>query len=311
MTPTQQPVINPAPPGILPPRPPVAERLEPGLRRVLAPNPSALTYWGTNTYVLGEGAVAVIDPGPADPAHLEAILAVLAPGERVAQIVVTHAHMDHSPLARPLAQRTGAPVLAFGDAQAGLNPALARLGASLGSSEGVDRGFAPDAVLADGEVLGGDGWQLRALHTPGHLGNHICLVWDDIVFSGDHVMGWSTSIVSPPDGDMGAYMASLGLLATVPARRLMPGHGQPVETPAERIAELTTHRRGREAQVIAALAAGPATPDDIARRCYTDIPAPLLPAAARNVLAHLLDLQSRNLVTTNTTPGPAAAFRLP
>jgi len=283
--------------------------LEPGLRRVLAPNPAPMTHTGTNTYILGAGQVAVIDPGPAMPDHLTAILAALAPGEVVTHIFVTHSHADHSPLARPLSRATGAPVIAFGDAGAGRSPLMATLAAGgLTGGEGIDTEFRPDALLADGQTVASGGWSLRGIHTPGHLGNHICLAWGDRIFSGDHVMGWASSLVSPPDGDMGAYMRSLDRLAAEMAARLYPGHGAPVDDPAARIAFLSAHRRGREAQVLAALAEGAADAASLARRIYTDTPPALIPAAARNVLAHLIDLKDRNRVTCEGLPGPDAQF---
>lgn len=278
-------------------RPGEVQRLAPGLRVVLAPNPSPMTLNGTNSYILGEGRVAVIDPGPADPGHLAALLAGLAPGETVSHILVTHAHLDHSPLARPLAEATGAPVLAFGDASAGRSALMERLAAEGGieGGEGVDAGFTPDIALADGAEIAGDGFRLTAIHTPGHFGNHLSFRWGDAVFCGDHVMGWASSLVSPPDGDMGAYMASLARLAGLGARRLYSGHGDPVDDAAGRIAELAAHRRAREAAIRAALCEGPAGAADLARRIYTDTPPALLRAASRNVLAHLLDLTERKL----------------
>src|SRR5690606_22452615 len=171
-----------------------------------------MTERGTNTYLLGEGAVSVIDPGPADPAHLAAIRAALAPGERIARIFVTHAHKDHSPLARPLAEATGAPVLAFGDARAGRSARMAALGDEVGGGEGVDAGFAPDEILRDGARIEAGGRLLEAVHTPGHFGNHLCFRWGSALFSGDHVMGWAPSLVSPPDGDLTDFMASLDRL---------------------------------------------------------------------------------------------------
>ncbi|MDR5651831.1 MBL fold metallo-hydrolase [Ruixingdingia sedimenti] len=269
----------------------LCEWLAPGLRRVIAANPSAFTGWGTNSYILGEGAVTLIDPGPPDRAHHAALLAALAPGERIARIVVTHSHLDHSPLARPLAEAARAPVLAFGATGAG---DMARIG-DLGGGEGRDDGFVPDESLPDGAEIDLDGGPLRVLHTPGHFGNHICLEWGGMLFSGDHVMGWSTSIVSPPDGDMGAYMASLRRLQGQGFRRMFPGHGAPIEAPEARLAELIAHREGREAQILSALAERPADAATLAARIYRDIPPALLPAAARNVLAHLLDLADRGL----------------
>lgn len=294
------------------PLPGRAEVLETGLRRVLAPNPSPMTFHGTNTYILGEGRVAVIDPGPASPPHLRAILAALRRGETVSHVLVTHAHLDHSPLARPLAEATGAPVLAFGAADAGRSDLMRELSDAglTGGGEGVDTGFHPDESLADGDVIDGAGWSIRAIHTPGHFGNHLCLAWEKALFSGDHVMGWATSLVSPPDGDMGAYMASLERLAALPSRVFYPGHGAPVTDPTARIADLAAHRRGREAQILAALSDGPADAATLARRIYTDTPPALLPAAARNVFAHLLDLWQRGHVACDGTPAFALPFNL-
>lgn len=283
--------------------------LAPGLRRVLAANPSALTGPGTNSYILGEGRVALIDPGPDDPAHRTALLAALAPGEVVEAVIVTHAHLDHSALAPQLARQLGAPVLAFGDALAGRNPALLSLG-DLGGGEGLDHGFRPDATLADGETVTGPDWALRAIHTPGHLGNHICLIWGETLFSGDMAMGWSTSIVSPPDGDMSAYMASLDRLSALAPGRLWPGHGAAVTDGAARLSELAAHRRTRESQIRAALADGPATAPELAARLYQDLPAPLLPAAERNVLSHLLDLHARSAVLAQPAPARSALWHL-
>jgi glyoxylase-like metal-dependent hydrolase (beta-lactamase superfamily II) len=278
------------------------------LRHVIAPNPSAMTERGTNTWIVGRGEVAVIDPGPAIPVHLDAILAALTPGERVTHILVTHAHLDHSALAPSLSARTGAPVLAFGSARDGISPAMLALGLAGTGGEGLDAGFAPDERLGDGDVIEGPGWRLQAIHTPGHLGSHLCFAWGAACFTGDHVMGWSTSLVSPPEGDMGAYMASLGRLGQREWSRFLPGHGTTVRDPATRLAALTEHRHGREAQILAALAGGSCTPAALARAIYTDLPAPLLPAAERNVLAHLLDLAERSLVQADPAPAAFARF---
>ena len=283
--------------------------LDPPVRTLLAPNPSPLTGAGTNTWLVGATALAVIDPGPDDPAHLAAILDAVLPGQQISHILVTHAHRDHSALAPRLSAATGAPVLAYGRATDGRSPLMASLAPGLpATGEGLDRGFTPDQRLADGDMLSGSDWSLSALHTPGHLGGHICLALGDTLFSGDHVMGWATSIVSPPDGDMGAYMASLHRLAARDWRRFLPGHGAPVETPAARVQELITHRLGREALILGALAEGPASIPALTARIYTDIPRHLLPAAERNVFAHLLDLASRNLVKADPAPHPAATF---
>ena len=283
------------------------------LRRVLAPNPSPMTGPGTWTHVVGQGEVAVIDPGPAIAAHLDAILAALAPGERVAAILVTHAHLDHSALAPALAAATGAPVLAFGDATSGRSPVMQRLVAEglTGGGEGIDTAFRPDRCLADGESVEGPDWRLTALHTPGHMGGHLCLEWEDVLFTGDHVMGWAPSLVSPPDGDMGAYMGSLERLAAWPWRRFLPAHGEAIADPAARLAELLAHRRGREAALLHALRQGAADLATLTARVYTDIAPALRPAAERNALAHLVDLAERNLAVAHPRPGPQALWSLP
>lgn len=287
--------------------------LEPGLRRLTAPNPSPMTAQGTNTYLLGEGEVAVIDPGPAIPGHLAAILAALGPGERIGAILVTHSHRDHSPLARRLADETGAPVLAAGPSDWGRSATMAALAAAgnLGGGEGVDADFAPDHQIGEGEVVTGGWGAVEVLHTPGHMANHLSFAWRGALFTGDLVMGWSTSLVSPPDGDMGAFMRSCARLADRGDRVYLPGHGAPVEAPQERVAALMAHRRNREAQIIAALATTPrATAEALAQRIYADLPPALRPAAARNVLAHLIDLEERNVVQPEAELTATARFSL-
>ena len=268
-------------------------QIEPGVRLVLAPNPSPMTERGTNSWLLGRGAVTVLDPGPADPAHLQALLQALEPGERVARILVSHAHLDHSPLARPLAATTGAPVLAFGDARAGRSARMAGL-SGLGGGEGVDAGFMPDETLPDGAVLTLEGDALTALHTPGHFGNHLCFLWGERLFSGDMVMGWAPSLVSPPDGDLTDFMESLDRLEALGPLRLFPGHGAPVMDGLSRIRALRAHRLSREAAILTALPAAGARLDALVAQVYADIPPQMHPAAARNLLAHLIDLDHRD-----------------
>jgi hydroxyacylglutathione hydrolase len=267
-----------------------------------------MTHTGTNTWIVGQGRVAVIDPGPAIARHLQAILAALDPGETVSHILVTHAHADHSALAPALQAATGAPVLAFGGATSGRSPRMAGFDAGIGGGEGLDHGFAPDTLLADGDIVSGSDWHLQALHTPGHIGGHLCLALGTQVFTGDHVMGWAPSLVSPPDGDMAAYMASLARLASDRWTRFLPGHGDVVEDPAGRLTALTAHRRTREAQILQALTEAPATLPALVARIYADTPPALHPAARRNALAHLIDLTDRGLTTAQPTLSATATF---
>ncbi len=270
--------------------------LERDLRLIRAPNPSPMTHTGTNTYLLGRGSFAVIDPGPALDAHLEGILE--ATGGRISDILVTHAHLDHSGLARALSDETGAPVRAFGGPRAGRSAVMETL-ADPGGGEGVDRDFLPDAMLADGEEIEGEGWSVTALWTPGHFCNHLSFAWRDVVFTGDLVMGWASSLVSPPDGDLTQFMASCRRLSRGAWRRFHPGHGDPVEDPAGRLRWLISHRLEREAQILSLLADGPSTPAGLASRIYNHHDPRLLPAAERNVFAHLIDMRERNLVESD------------
>ncbi|MEX0309079.1 MAG: MBL fold metallo-hydrolase, partial [Tateyamaria sp.] len=283
--------------------------LEPGIRRIVAPNPSPMTYRGTNTYLVGTTDLAVIDPGPDDPRHLRALQDALLPGQTVSHILVTHAHLDHSPLARTLAQATGAKVLAFGPATAGRSAVMQSLVDSgfTGGGEGIDTAFEPDDVVTDGERIDGTGWTLDVIHTPGHLGNHICIGLGDACFTADHVMGWASSLVSPPDGDLTDFMASCARLAARPWRVFYPGHGDRIDTPAARLEWLVSHRKGREAAILQALRSGPSTAANLAQSVYVDTPNALLPAATRNVLAHLIDLTGQGVVTT---PAPLGADSL-
>ncbi len=280
------------------------------IRSVLAPNPSMMTQLGTNTYILGTGRVAVIDPGPDLPDHHSAILAALAPGECISHILITHSHLDHSGLASSLAQATGARVLAFGTAHAGRSNTMTRIAQHLpiGGGEGLDHAFHPDELIADGETIASDTWSLEAIHTPGHLGNHLCFAHGRVLFSGDHVMGWSTSLISPPDGDMTDYLASLQKLSARKWDRFYPGHGAEVADPTDRLVELLAHRRGREAALLAAMADGVSDLHHLTRRIYRDLSPALFPAAERNVLAHLIDMEGRSLVRATPFTGPTAQF---
>ncbi len=266
-----------------------AIRLEPLVVRVLAPNPSPFTHTGTQTHIVGARDLAVIDPGPDDPGHLAALLHAID-GRPVSAILITHHHRDHSPASRPLASATGAPIV--GAAPTHVGDDGPRVDAAF------DRDYAPDRVLADGEAVMGEGWTLRALATPGHTSNHLAFTMEETraLFSGDHVMGWSTSVVSPPDGDMTAYMASLAKLLGRDDRVYYPGHGDRVDNPQRWVRGLLGHRKQREGQVLRLLRAAPGEVPDMTRRMYVGLDPRLLPAAERSVLAHLIDLERRGAV---------------
>lgn len=272
----------------------VATELAAGLVRVLAPNPSPMTHWGTNSYLLGSRRLAVIDPGPDDPVHLEALLAAIA-GREVSHIFVTHAHRDHSGLAPRLASAVRAPVLAYGRATAGRSAAMRALAEAggAGGGEGIDGAFRPDVRLADGARVVGDGWEIVALHTPGHIGSHLVYLWGEAAFTGDHAMGWASTLISPPDGDVSDFLASSARFGASGARTYYPGHGAPVADGPARLDWLVRHRLDRGAAIEAALAEASGTAAEIAARVYRDVPDALLPAAERNALAHLLDLAAR------------------
>ena len=266
--------------------------MSPLVRRVLANNPSAFTFTGTQTYVVGQGEVAVIDPGPNEPGHIDAILKATE-GERIVAIMCTHTHRDHSPAARPLATRTGAPVV--GCAPLVLEDSGPRADASF------DTTYTPDRVLIDGEAVAGQGWTLTAVATPGHTSNHLCFALDPegALFTGDHVMGWSTTVISPPDGDMADYMASLAKLEARADRVYYPAHGEPVTKPQRFVRSLAGHRKQREGQILRLIDEGVGAIDALVQRMYVGLDPRLQGAAGRSVLAHLIDLAARGVVRSN------------
>jgi glyoxylase-like metal-dependent hydrolase (beta-lactamase superfamily II) len=264
-----------------------AEQVAPNVRRLLAANPSPFTYEGTQTYVVGRGEVAVIDPGPDLADHVDSILAACK-GERIAAILCTHTHRDHSPASRAVAAATGATIV--GCAPLAIEDDGPRADAAF------DFDYLPDRVLGDGERLEGDGWALEAVATPGHTSNHLCFALGDVLFTGDHVMGWSTTVVSPPDGDMTLYMESLDLLLGREDRIYLPAHGPAVDNPHGHVRRLVGHRRMREKQILAQLGAGEGRIPVMVEAMYRDIDPRLHPAAGRSVLAPLVDLQRRGLV---------------
>ena len=286
------------------------EAVSPRVRRVVAANPSHFTFKGTCTYIVGSGEVAVIDPGPADGAHIAAILDALKPrGERVTHILVTHTHKDHSPGARLLKERTGATVYASVPHMHG--PGAAPSGAPTLDAAG-DMDFAPDIRVVHGDVVAADSFSFECVFTPGHTANHMAFALHEerALFSGDHVMAWSTSVVAPPDGNMGDYMASLDLLAKRADRVYWPGHGGPVAEPASHVRAFIAHRRMREAAILNRLKAGDRTIAEMVPRIYEGLPPGLAAAAGLSVLAHLQDLIGRGIVTSDGPPVRAAAFRL-
>ena len=280
-------------------------QIAPGVRRVTCRNPSPYTFTGTQSYLVGDGEVALIDPGPANPEHLSALETALRPGERITDILVTHSHGDHSPGARLMSERTGAPVWAYGSHGAGITETMQALidqGAEIGGGEGGDLAFAPDHVLAEGDSVSRAGWSLTALYTPGHLSNHHSFVLDGsgIVFTGDMVMGFATTLVSPPDGDMAAFMNSLEKLAARSGDRLyLPGHGQAVEDPLGMVRYQVAHRQKRLDQILAAMDSGARDAASLTRQIYTDVDPALLGAAQRNVLASLIGLSDQGRVRAN------------
>ncbi|WP_139810022.1 MBL fold metallo-hydrolase [Sphingomonas azotifigens] len=265
----------------------LAIALEPLVTRVLAGNPSPFTNSGTQTYLIGTTDLAVIDPGPDDADHLAALLAAV--GERpVRAILCTHTHRDHSPAAPTLQAATGAPII--GCAPLALDDAGPRADASF------DTGYSPDQVLADGEQVAGEGWTLTAVATPGHTSNHLCFALEEsgALFTGDHVMGWSTTVVAPPDGNMAAYMTSLDRLINRPQDRIYyPAHGDPIENPHRFVRGLAGHRKQREGQILRLLEQGVGEVSAMVERMYVGLDPQLYGAAGRSVLAHLIDLESR------------------
>ncbi len=278
------------------------------VRRVLARNPGPFTAQGTTTYLIGAGRdLAVIDPGPADEAHLDALSRAVS-GRRVTHVLVTHTHRDHSPLAHPFARHVGAPVLAFGPHGSGtrpLSPMLAELMPAEEFEAGADRAFRPDIMVGDDVRISGDGWTIRVIHTPGHAANHLCFALEEeaILFTGDHVMGWSTSVIAPPDGDMAAYLRSLErLIARDQDRLYLPTHGPAIHEPQAHVRQLLQHRRLREATIRRLLATmGEASIAELVTRIYPDLDTRLHPAAAASTLAHLVALVEQGAVVALPT----------
>jgi glyoxylase-like metal-dependent hydrolase (beta-lactamase superfamily II) len=275
------------------------EPVAPGIRRIVAHNPGPFTFKGTGTYIVGEGEVAVIDPGPDLAEHVDALLAGLA-HERITHILVTHTHRDHSPAAKAVKEATGAPTYGFGPHAGGMR-------GEAGVEEGGDWDFVPDVVVQDGDTVTGSRWRFEAVHTPGHTSNHLCFALTDsgTLFSGDHVMGWSTSVIAPPDGDMAAYMASLDkLLERRDDAVYWPTHGPAITEPSRHVRAFIAHRREREAAILDCLKSGIDSVPAMVDRLYVGLDPRLRGAAGRSVLAHLIDLIGRDIAATD---GPATA----
>ena len=280
------------------------EAVAPGIRRIVARNPSPFTFKGTGTYVIGEGEVAVIDPGPDMAEHIDALLASLA-GERITHILITHTHRDHSPAAKAVKEATGAPTYGFGPHAGGRRGETA-------IEEGGDWDFLPDVTVNDGDTIAGGKWRFEAVHTPGHTSNHLCFALTEpgILFSGDHVMGWSTSVIAPPDGDMAAYMASLDKLLQRRDAVYWPTHGPAIGEPHRHVRAFVAHRRGREAGIVDCVRQGLETTDAIVERLYVGLNPGLRRTAGRSVLAHLIDLIGRDIVAADGPPTLDAHYRL-
>ncbi|MEI9931524.1 MAG: MBL fold metallo-hydrolase [Rhizomicrobium sp.] len=280
------------------------QRVSPLISRVLTDNPGPFTFKGTGVYIVGHTDVAVIDPGPDTPSHIEALKRALD-GKRVAHILVTHTHNDHSPAAQSLKEWSGAKTYAFGPHGSGKGDDGPKL------EEGGDMAFMPDMRVKDGDVIAGNGYMFECVYTPGHTSNHMCfaLKEENALFTGDHVMGWSTTVVTPPDGDMAAYMASLRKLLVRDDAILYPTHGAPVRDPEPFIQAYIDHRLEREAQIVACLRDGIATIPEMVARMYVDTDKRLHPAAARSVLAHLIQMQQEGRVVVEGM-GAHALYKL-
>ena len=281
------------------------DALSPRIRRVVAKNPGPFTLHGTGTYIIGRGNVGVIDPGPADAAHIDAILRATS-GETITHMLVTHTHNDHSPGCALLREACDAPTYAYGPHGAGKHEQ------GVAVEEGGDMAFAPDHRVRHGEVIEGDGWSFECVYTPGHTSNHVCyaLREERALFSGDHVMGWSTSIVSPPDGDMAQYMASLKLLLERDDAVYWPTHGPAVTAPAPFVEAFIAHRVERERQIERCLRRGMRKIEEMVPTMYADLPAFMHPAAARSVFAAIIHMNERGVVVCEGDLAVDAAYAL-
>ena len=280
------------------------EQVAPGIRRVTARNPSKFTFKGTGTYILGTGKVAVIDAGPDLPDHVEALLGALD-GEVITHQLITHTHTDHSPAAARVKERTGAPTFGFGPHGSG------RFADGSTGEAGGDMAFVPDHTVAHGDIIEAAGYRIECVHTPGHTSNHICyaLAGDGALFTGDHVMGWSTTVVSPPDGDMAAYMASLELLAGRGDKIYYPTHAGPITDPMPYVAALLEHRREREHQIMDCLGRGVGRIANMVDEMYPGLDTELVSAAGRSVFSHIIAMAERGDITSDGAIEADAEYR--
>jgi glyoxylase-like metal-dependent hydrolase (beta-lactamase superfamily II) len=272
----------------------VMVEVTPMIRRIVANNPGPYTFKGTGTYVIGRGKVAVIDPGPDDAVHVDALLTALD-GEEITHQLITHTHIDHSPAAKLVKQRTGAKTFGFGPHGAGKYEQGAVVEA------GGDKDFVPDVVIKGGDVIEGEGWTVECVHTPGHTSNHLCfhLVEENALFPGDHVMGWSTTVISPPDGDMADYMTSLRMLSKRRDEIYYPTHGGPIGQPQKYVRGVLVHRKMRETQILDCLDKGITVIPDMVQRMYKGLDERLIGAAARSVFSHIIDMADRGVIETS------------
>ena len=289
-----------------------AGELQDGLMRLIAPNPSPMTSTGTNTYILGRKELLIIDPGPNSEAHLRNIMEVIPKYTKVTHILITHSHLDHSGLAPKLSKILNAPTLAFGTALDGLSndmKSICKMGLT-SEKFGIDTEFVPDHFLKDEEKISSREWEVVAHHTPGHLSNHICYQYLDKLFTGDHIMEWSTSVISPPEGDVSQFINSCEKIYNLHCEKFYPGHGLPVENPGQRIAELIEHRKKREIEILNFLKNRDATISQITKNIYFNIDQNLLSVASRNVKAHLVDLIIKKQVTVDDISSDTAMYSL-
>lgn len=309
------------------------DELSPLIRRVVAKNPNPFTFTGTGVYLVGRGQVAVIDPGPTLVEHLDAVLGALGPDEEITHLLVTHTHTDHTAAVATMVERTGATTYGFGphgpvpdedpldkvtfdeyftaDEKAAIEKEWAETPDEL-KREGPDVEFVPDAAVADGDVIEGPGWTIEVVHTPGHTSNHVCFALreEKVLFTGDHVMGWSTSVISPPDGDLYDYLNSLRKLLERDDQRYWPTHGPAIDNPQDYVQSFIDHRLHRERQIIDALQGGPSTIKEIVPGMYADVDKRLWRAAANSVYSHLLALHREGRVSAAGEPSLSATWTL-